>query len=382
MSCPNMNKKYQKNNKIKTTLIKIAYQETLYYFDKCYTKINDVLPREMANNYDVKLHIENPTFHGSSGSKKCEQFSKNNIQNKYNNNEIQTDNQHIIKINSLVKMDSNYKELLRSRKKVLGTKKLKNPSLLNFKFYQFHINQEGNNSNDSDNDLFAEKTKYNYKKYGVDNNFNTDSYPMNTTNSKPLSLYNMPEQPKFPGKHIKKPKKDIQVLFGKKLDEEEQQEVYLQKLRSIVSNIKILNQSKTELLPKNKTSVKENAILTLYENLIPQLSGADNIKYKSIIDQQTLKRPHQSCEEKTIFDVLKYEDVINKEDKEVNEDNKGNEEGKTNYKQEDNFKYDLVFSVFSDETNSFSHLQVNKSYSNSFYSNSHSSSIDGSRIND
>jgi len=350
-------KKFHKNNKVRSILLGITYRETQTYYKNCFTKLNDVLPRDMANNYDLKLYLDNPSFNGNSGTNH-EDLVETNIDQKFNtntNNMAEFENKFVpIIIAAIIEIGP-----ISSRKKVVGTKKLKNSEIFNFKYSKFCFD---NDKTTAINGILP-KMEDHYSKFKL----NTEECSI-TQKSSRISLITSTTGTRlnnsYQGKYSKLPKK-IPHFFKENLDEEQQQELYLHSLWGIVNNIKILSVSNIEKLNKARKTFEANAFLSLCDNLLPKYT--DNLVYTSVID---------------LLPFPKHKHDTNNDN---NDNNKNNDETNstngyyycTKYKDESkgNFNFpeypaNIIYSVESNSSNVYSHIDLNKSYSNSFYSNS------------
>jgi len=118
-------KKNHKNNRVRTALLKITYKETKSYLETSKTKINDVLPCEMAKMYSVGINLDNPVEVGNKFSGIRQDLIHKKVFNNVCNN-ISMFKEKSINSKSIFDSEVNVRELLDSRKKDIAYKKLEN----------------------------------------------------------------------------------------------------------------------------------------------------------------------------------------------------------------------------------------------------------------
>ncbi len=133
-----INKRNKKNNIVRSTLLKITYNETKTYLEKSFTKINDKLPSELAKNFSVEIRINNPTVRGQLVNKEQSKISfvkrSSTIRDINSNKNLIHLQLKDTKENNIFESQSNVLELLNSRKRNVAGKKLENSKKNMLKF--------------------------------------------------------------------------------------------------------------------------------------------------------------------------------------------------------------------------------------------------------
>ena len=122
-----INKKYKKNNSVRTSLLTITYNEIKTYLDKSQTMLNNQTPSQIAKNFSVKLYINNPIVHGNSNK---EQVKETHIIRRCSDNVF----------GSFEVQNTEKYQLLMSRKKTIADKKLQNSKKNFHQVTQLNIN--------------------------------------------------------------------------------------------------------------------------------------------------------------------------------------------------------------------------------------------------
>ena len=124
----------KRNNAIRTSLLKITYNETKQYLETCTIKLNDQEPSKIAKNFSVEIRLNNPVFTGNL--RKIKEQSKQSLKTRAGSQNItfgrssgekiqlfESNEQNIFNVDN---SGEKVRDLLMSRKKNIAHKKLEN----------------------------------------------------------------------------------------------------------------------------------------------------------------------------------------------------------------------------------------------------------------
>jgi len=261
-------KKYKKNNEVRSSLLKITYNETKSYLEKSFTKLNDKLPSQIAKNFSVEIHINNPII---IGSKKKER-EKHSFKSRAGSISIYKDYRHSNSNNTnikfplyeqitenILKVDSNenVRELLMSRKKTIASKKMEN-------------NMKNMSQLNLDDDTIS---KENTAKKDIEeicnfsDNNNSISEKKKAKDSSFASMNKKYEK-------IDKSSSFLKIIPDFNLKQEKEKKIIdnsIAKLRSIVGDIKIINIQNIE---KN---TKSNSVKDMCQVIDPKINNVNSV---------------------------------------------------------------------------------------------------------